>query len=41
MKHPIVVGRPINSALLFMVLAKGFTFQTIEEALSTATYSMT
>ena len=40
MKHLSVVGRPINSVLLFMVLAKGFTFQIIEEALSTAIDSM-
>ena len=41
MKHLSVVGCKINSALLFMVLAKGFTFQIIEEALSTAIDSMT
>ena len=41
MKHFSVVGRPINSAFLFIVLAKKFTFQIIEEALSTTIDSMT
>ena len=36
MKHLSAVSRPINSVLLVMVLAKGFTFQIVEEALSTA-----
>ena len=36
MKHLSAVGRPkMNYALFVMVLAKEFTFQIIEEALST------
>ena len=41
MKHVSVFSRPINSALLFMVLTKDFTFPIIEDALLTAIDSMT
>ena len=41
MKHLSAVGRQIlNYALFAMMLAKEFTFQIIEEALSKATDSM-
>ena len=42
MKHLSATGRPIlNSALFAIMLAKGLTFQIIEEALSTVIDSMT
>ena len=42
MKHLSAVGRPIlNSALFVIILAKGLSFQIIEEALSTVIDSMT